>query len=79
MSQTPTNHPPLYLSELPLSEQILIRLDEIIGLLDRMTIQLEGDLPLFGPGDLVEMVDADEVDDAFFVSDGSDEEEERLH
>jgi hypothetical protein len=79
MSQTPTNHPPLQVIDLPLGEQILMRLDEIIGLLDRMATQLEDDLPLFGPGDLMETAGADEVDDIFFVSDWPDDEEERLH
>jgi hypothetical protein len=79
MSQTPTNHPPLQVTDLPLDEQILMRLDEIIGLLDRMATQLEDDLPLFWPGDLMERAGADEVDDIFFVGDWSDDEEERLH
>ena len=36
MPQQPTDHPPLQTSGLPFTEQVLIRLDEIIGLLDQI-------------------------------------------
>ena len=36
MPQQVTDHPPLRLPELPLDQQILVRLDEIIGLIDRL-------------------------------------------
>jgi hypothetical protein len=46
MSQTPTAHPPLPTPDLPLGDQVLLRLDEIIGLLDRIASTLEDCLPL---------------------------------
>jgi hypothetical protein len=79
MSQTSTNHPPVHLPDLPPGEQILLRLDEIIGLLDRMATELEGGLPLLWAGDLMETADADELDDGVFVGDWPNDEEERLH
>jgi hypothetical protein len=46
MSQTSIAHPPLPTPDLPLGEQVLLRLDEIIGLLDRIATTLDGNLPL---------------------------------
>jgi hypothetical protein len=43
MPQQATDHPPLRLSELPLDQQILVRLDEIIGLLDRLVTVIDVD------------------------------------
>lgn len=42
MPQTPTAHPPLPTPDLPLDEQSLLRLDEIIGLLDRIATSWTG-------------------------------------
>ena len=41
MPQQPTDHPPLHTSNLPFTEQILIRMDEIIGLLDQIALCLQ--------------------------------------
>jgi hypothetical protein len=79
MSQQATDHPPLHVPELSLGDQILIRLDEIIGLLDRIATELEGGLPLLWPDDLVEAVDADDLDNRLFVHDWAPDAEDRLH
>ena len=36
MPQQPTDHPPIQSADLPFTEQVLIRLDEIISLLDQI-------------------------------------------
>ncbi|MBI1299943.1 hypothetical protein GC175_33890 [bacterium] len=36
MPQQPTDHPPIQTADLPFTEQVLIRLDEIISLLDQI-------------------------------------------
>jgi hypothetical protein len=79
MSQQATDHPPLHLPDLPLDQQILVRLDEIIGLLDRIATELEGGLTLVWPEDLTEAVDADDLDNRLFIHDWAPDAEDRLH
>jgi hypothetical protein len=69
MPQQPTDHPPLQTSALPFTEQVLIRLDEIIGLLDQIAQCLQAGAPstvresvelspaeVLGEGDLVHLL-----------------------
>ena len=69
MPQQPTDHPPLQTSALPFTEQVLIRLDEIIGLLDQIAQCLQDGAPstvresvelspaeVLGEGDLVHLL-----------------------
>lgn len=45
MPQQPTDHPPIQTSNLPFTEQVLMRLDEIIGLLDQIAQCLQAGAP----------------------------------
>ena len=69
MPQQPTDHPPLQTSNLPFTEQVLICLDEIIGLLDQIAQRLQDGAPstvresvelspaeVLGEGDLVHLL-----------------------
>jgi hypothetical protein len=72
MSQTSTAHPPLPTPDLPLGEQVLLRLDEIIGLLDRIASTLEDRLPLGWEELLVVEDDLDDLLLANWLDDSED-------
>ena len=69
MPQQPADHPPIQSADLPFTEQVLIRLDEIIGLLDQIAQCLQAGAPstvresvelspaeVLGEGDLVHLL-----------------------